>query len=261
MNTYYVLGPFTHTNSYDPHTTYTRHIINPMSQIKMKAMGNTHVHSVRSLCCRDTSCCLGTLLHEDSCTATVAALHSAFLPAAHPHRHLGAPPGHLLIRMFQTPPTVTCFQSCWFSSCSSGHLMLLSCRATEPPRNSWAVPSWVCFSFCNHRIWLEAKEQSPVRAQIPGPRLPLSASGPETTITPSSRSEGPGKVGWVPSIVHRVLLLSAPEGSSGGMAPLLPQLGPGREATQSLRRKKVIVERPMQNLKVVKLLEPLFTKF
>lgn len=45
------------------------------------------------------------------------------------------------------------------------------------------------------------------------------------------------------------------------MAPLLPQLGPGREATQSLGRKKVTVERPMQNLKMVKLLEPLFTKF
>lgn len=187
----------------------------------MKAVGHRDVHSVRSLCCRDMSCRLRTLLHEDSCpaTMTVAALHSAFLPAAHPHRHLGAPPGHLFARMFQTPPTVTCFRSCWFSSCRSVHLMLLSCRAMEAPRSSWTVPWRFCFSLSNSRIGLEAKKQSLFRAQIPGPGLPLSAPGPKKPIIPSPRLEGPGMFGWVPYVFHRVLLLSAPEGSSGGYGP------------------------------------------
>lgn len=160
-------------------------------------MRDTDVHSVRSLCCRDTACCLRTLLHQDPCPATiaVAALRSAFLPAAHPPGHLGAPPGHLLTRMSQTPPTVTSFRSCSFSACSS-----------------WAVPWRIWFSFSNSVIRLEAEEQSAVRAQVPGPGLPLSASGPQTTITPSPGSERPGAVGWVPSAVHR--------------GPFLRRLGP-----------------------------------
>lgn len=195
-------------------------------------MGHRDAHRARSLCRRDRSCCLGTLLHEASCPApiTVAALHPAFLPAAHPHRHLGAPPGHLLAWMFRTPPTITSFRSCWFSSFSSMYLVLLSCRAMGAPCSACAAP---LFSLLTSRIRLEAEEQRRVRAQTLGPGLPLSAPGPETTVTPSPRTRGLGWSAGCPPLstgCYCCRYLRAPQGVT---APLLPQLVPGREATQS----------------------------
>lgn len=61
---------------------------------------------------------------------------------------------------------------------------------------------------------------------------------------------GDGQLG----VVHKVLPLLV-------VAPVLAQLGAGRGAIQSLRRRQVTVERPKQKFQTVELLEPLFTEF
>lgn len=58
----------------------------------------------------------------------------------------------------------------------------------------------------------------------------------------------------MPSLFLKVLW-SAPEGSSGHCGPPAGSAGSVRGAAQSLRRKRVTVEVPMQNFKT---LEPLF---
>lgn len=107
-------------------------------------------------------------------------------------------------------------------------------------------------------IRVQAEEQSGVRAQLPGHPLPLSDSGPERTIpqmaTPTPRGQGVRAGDGQLGVVHEVLQLLV-------VAPVLAQLGAGRGAIQSLRRRQLTVERPKQKFKTVELLKPLFTEF
>ncbi|XP_036162232.1 F-box only protein 31-like [Myotis myotis] len=113
--------------------------------------------------------------------------------------------------------------------------------------SNWRYPGVVILFDENHLGFIDLEEKSFIlfgRVQ----------NTFQNTATPPPRGQGVRAGDGQLGVVHKVLPLLV-------VAPVLAQLGAGRGATQSLRRRQVTVERPKQKFKTVELLEPLFAKF